>query len=904
MSRVWLQCLLFVFVVVCAGAIPTAPARAQSVIPGRENGYVAPPILAPPPDIASYERPSFAKIEWPLIPERFCSEAEKAAFLADLNRRIALANANFDLADEFREYADRWAKASAAAGASRGYVSMLTREFEQLSQLRAFHLDVLSTWTRIAARLKGLPVTNCAPATDGPPPVPQPGPLPPPPSSITPEGYFTGPVTAGLPPEPGPDLRPDFAPIEFLPVATAFCTEAQKRAYLAEVADLVALAGLNYQLAFYYQRNAVGRARLYAEAGRAAEAAVWDAEAKAYEPIVEYHRDVLDTWLTIQRRVSALPVIDCDRPIDPGKFPDPVKPPADAPVPGDDFVQPSKDPNGNPYRLPDIPERFCSVEERRAYVAGTFDPMIREARQAAEDAYRAVEAARKRLEEGKATRQEVEAITATWMSLSSRATMLVYLRQEIFERPIVDCTRPGSQGRVVPEDFVQPSQDIRGNAFNLPDIPDRFCTEADRAAYLAGTFDPMLAAERAKALAARARYEKAKAAYERTGQGMNALLDPKVQELYREFLSAAFDADYLEERVQRLEALREQILKQPIDPCGPEDEPAPEDAYDLISAPAQMDAAVTPAPLLDLPRQFCTEGERLAYLTDVYHSLAQAASQAAVEAYRKLDDLYALLAGAQRYGSPLGTSIFEEEINRQRLEAQELAARARALIALRDVILRIPIVPCPKDRDADREDDGGPPTERTAPFTPATPPGPAIPPAAQNVRAPSSFEQQVLEEINLLRSDPAAYAQYLPGVIRGARPADVAAAVAALKAASPAPPLTFNQSLAGAAISHADDIGPAGLTGHTGTDGSTLGARIREFGLIASLTAEELSYGQGSARAVVVQFVIDAGVAGAPHRRDLLNPVFRMAGVGCGPHKSFGKMCVITLSGPPVDRSG
>jgi hypothetical protein len=209
---------------------------------------------------------------------------------------------------------------------------------------------------------------------------------------------------------------------------------------------------------------------------------------------------------------------------------------------------------------------------------------------------------------------------------------------------------------------------------------------------------------------------------------------------------------------------------------------------------------------------------------------------------------------------------------------------AERMIRMRDEILRIPLVPCLQS-DA----------------TPTPPPVPPPPPATA-VRSSTNLENSILAEMNLLRSDPAGYAAYLSGVIQGIRPADVETAIQVLRATAPVPVLEFDPRLAGAAIGHAGDIGQSGLTSHVGTDGSTPGGRIRAQGLFVALTAEELSYGQNRARAVVAQLVIDAGVPGAPHRRDLLNPVFRRGGVGCGPHKTLRQVCVITMSGPPVER--
>jgi uncharacterized protein YkwD len=44
--------------------------------------------------------------------------------------------------------------------------------------------------------------------------------------------------------------------------------------------------------------------------------------------------------------------------------------------------------------------------------------------------------------------------------------------------------------------------------------------------------------------------------------------------------------------------------------------------------------------------------------------------------------------------------------------------------------------------------------------------------------------------------------------------------------------------------------------------------------------------------------VVDDGVKDRAHRKILLDPAFRYAGAACGPHRTFGTMCVIDLAGP------
>ena len=179
-------------------------------------------------------------------------------------------------------------------------------------------------------------------------------------------------------------------------------------------------------------------------------------------------------------------------------------------------------------------------------------------------------------------------------------------------------------------------------------------------------------------------------------------------------------------------------------------------------------------------------------------------------------------------------------------------------------------------------------------------PAAVAPFSADQVRASSSLETSVLDEINRIRIDPDAYAARLDEGDFHFPNDDLQDAIDFLRAAPPAPPLTFEPSLSGAAMWQAGYLGPAGLMSHTGEGGSTPGGRLRGFGWISTLNAEEIAVNQRTAVGMVTALIIDQGSVGAPHRRDLLNPVFTVGGVGCGPHKTYKNICVVTLSNAPM----
>ncbi|WP_243287903.1 CAP domain-containing protein [Geothrix terrae] len=174
----------------------------------------------------------------------------------------------------------------------------------------------------------------------------------------------------------------------------------------------------------------------------------------------------------------------------------------------------------------------------------------------------------------------------------------------------------------------------------------------------------------------------------------------------------------------------------------------------------------------------------------------------------------------------------------------------------------------------------------------------------------ASFERAVVQEMSDARVRPKAYAKYLrelrpyfdgtlwsrPGRVPLRTEEGVAAldeAIAFLESARPVGPLRFNEGLARAARLHAQDIGPKGSIEHTGSDGSRLRDRLNRLGRWQGLIAENISAGEDEARQVVIQLLIDDGVASRGHRKNLFNPDLHQAGAGSAPHRDYRTVTVI-----------
>ena len=195
-------------------------------------------------------------------------------------------------------------------------------------------------------------------------------------------------------------------------------------------------------------------------------------------------------------------------------------------------------------------------------------------------------------------------------------------------------------------------------------------------------------------------------------------------------------------------------------------------------------------------------------------------------------------------------------------------------------------------------------------------------PAQETAPAPgkaTAFERAVVQEMNDARVRPKAYAKQLrelrdcfegrlwkrPGRVALRTREGVAAldeAVSFLETVTPVRPLRFNEGLARAARLHAWDIGPRGRIAHTSADGSRLSDRLNRLGAWRGLIAENISTLEEDARNVVIQLLVDDGVPGRGHRRNIFNPDLRQAGVGSAPHRDYKVVTVIDFADGFVER--
>lgn len=184
-----------------------------------------------------------------------------------------------------------------------------------------------------------------------------------------------------------------------------------------------------------------------------------------------------------------------------------------------------------------------------------------------------------------------------------------------------------------------------------------------------------------------------------------------------------------------------------------------------------------------------------------------------------------------------------------------------------------------------------------------------------------ALAQGIVREVNLARTNPGAYADWLKAQrpwYRGTqlrRPGEtpirteegraaVDEAIRWLERQRPVGALSLSRGLSLAARDLVAPQGASGGFGHTGPDGSTPSQRIERHGRWESVIGENVAYGQRTARDVVAAFIVDDGVPDRGHRKNLFNPAFRVMGVDCGPHAVYGVTCAITFAGGFRERTG
>jgi len=162
----------------------------------------------------------------------------------------------------------------------------------------------------------------------------------------------------------------------------------------------------------------------------------------------------------------------------------------------------------------------------------------------------------------------------------------------------------------------------------------------------------------------------------------------------------------------------------------------------------------------------------------------------------------------------------------------------------------------------------------------------------------SEQEKQVLMFTNLARTQPKDFLQYyLPEAAKALnkeKEKEYAGLVKELKIRKPVSLLQPDLRLVNIAKEHATDMGKTGKTGHDSSKGKTFEQRMKQYPELQ--IGENCDYGYSEAVLIVAHLLIDSKVPSLGHRKNILNPDYKLFGVSIQPHKKFGYNCVMDFS--------
>lgn len=168
----------------------------------------------------------------------------------------------------------------------------------------------------------------------------------------------------------------------------------------------------------------------------------------------------------------------------------------------------------------------------------------------------------------------------------------------------------------------------------------------------------------------------------------------------------------------------------------------------------------------------------------------------------------------------------------------------------------------------------------------------------------NELQKAVLDELNLLRSNPAGYSKYLENMRAGYEKLNtfeglpaLVEAIITLKATEPLNNVEWSEGLFKVADAHATDVANTGNFSHTGSDGSSLLQRVARVGSYRGYIGEAITTFDESARVIIIQWIIDDGNQRRGHRKILLHPEVKLSGISTKSSSKHGFYCVLVASG-------
>lgn len=182
-----------------------------------------------------------------------------------------------------------------------------------------------------------------------------------------------------------------------------------------------------------------------------------------------------------------------------------------------------------------------------------------------------------------------------------------------------------------------------------------------------------------------------------------------------------------------------------------------------------------------------------------------------------------------------------------------------------------------------------------------------------------ALEQAAIAEINRVRANPAAYADWLetqrqvyhgtvlrlPGEValqtnQGTQALDEAVRV--LRSLSPMPPLVYSPGISQGARDQVLALGSQGLGGTIDQAGNNLGTRINQYGKWRGSMVAVPSYQKQSAQAIVFHQIVGDGDRQV--RQILFDPTYQFWGLACGHHRQRETMCLFGFANQYTEQDG
>lgn len=177
--------------------------------------------------------------------------------------------------------------------------------------------------------------------------------------------------------------------------------------------------------------------------------------------------------------------------------------------------------------------------------------------------------------------------------------------------------------------------------------------------------------------------------------------------------------------------------------------------------------------------------------------------------------------------------------------------------------------------------------------------------SAKDVPYMSEEEKLAIFYINLVRTNPPLFADtYLKDYLKEnkvKKDKDVKSLIEELERTKARVMLQPSEELTDAARKHAKDMGNSGRTGHKASNGMSFQDRMEPLSKLFAGMNENCNYGNEGGIDAVIDLLIDRNVPNVGHRRNILDPDMRFAGVAIEPHKRWRFNCVQDFGGKKID---